>query len=123
VTLTDEFWFEPMDLLHLFLVHRVRAFFFQQVHKGHGVRAQAFEGFAVVFQWSRRDTTREAHRFNGGLMIISGLSPVGTTEQMGVVQPSLRDSIGFVRNPALKRWAGIVMSLRDVAPRPFGVRW
>jgi hypothetical protein len=56
-------------------------------------------------------------------MIISGLSPVGTTEQMGVVQPSLRDSIGSVRNPALKRWAGIVMSLRDAAPRPFGVRW
>ena len=46
-------------------------------------------------------------------MIISGLSPGGTTEQMGVVQPSLRDSIGSVRNPALKRWAGIGMSLRD----------
>src|SRR5215207_8175599 len=42
---------------------------------------------------------------------------------MGVVQPSLRDSVGFVRNPALKRWAGIVMSLRDAAARPFGVRW
>jgi hypothetical protein len=56
-------------------------------------------------------------------MIISGLSPGGTTEQMGVVQPSLWDSIRFVRNPALKRWAGIVTSLRDAAPRPFGVRW
>jgi hypothetical protein len=73
--------------------------------------------FAVVFQWSRRDTTREAHRFNSGLMIISGLSPVRTTEPMGVVQPSLRDSISSVRHPALKRWAGIVMSLRDAAPR------
>ena len=33
--------------------------------------------------------------------------------ETGVVQPSLRDSFGFVRHPALKHWAGIMMSLRD----------
>ena len=41
------------------------------------------------------------------------LRAIPTPIQMGVVQPSLRDSIGSVRNPALKRWAGIMISLRD----------
>ena len=48
-----------MHLLHLFLVHRVRAFFLRQVHKRHGVRAQAFEGF-VAFVLGRDSSAETA---------------------------------------------------------------
>src|SRR5215213_2902613 len=77
----------------------------------------------ILFSRAMPPIYGQSRSCNAGVMVRSRPFVLNTqcmywqTYECAIIQPSLRDSIVWTRDPALKRWAEFIKSLRDEGSR------